>query len=220
MAPVLLIKSDLDYRAPEQESEFALNFLKKGLGYYHVFKKNWSEAHYKTFFNEIPEYLHNRLIINRKEHNGQIQKHVGVYIENGIHSSMIPSWEIIPAITVRRNCLRVTSVGKLRQLSSALFFFDAVYLTSVFNGGNLEIQNSSEHQRLKNLLTYTRKMVFASGCVNASNIHSLVHFGFPGIVLNRCIWDAKNPMHEFEMLYNYVRRLTSVTSVRMSVVNY
>lgn len=209
MMPVLLVRSELDYRSPEQESEIAVKLIRKGLGYYHADKKHWSSDDYTAFLNGIPSFLHNRIIINSNE-NHRNEKSVGLFYEKRYGAAVVPAWELLTAFTSKKQYLKVTSVDKLRHLNSALYFFDAVYFTAVNRNDRFVISGTNDYHRLRILISGTRKMIFASGCVNLGDIHSAVHFGFTGIVLDKSIWSAKSPEHEFAMIYNYVRRIKQV----------
>lgn len=173
-----------------------------GLELFHVRKPDFSEEEMKAFVAAIGLEYHSKLVLHSQH---QIAENLGI---NRLHFSEKTRKQIDPETLYHYNEKRIhlsTSIHTIEAFNDLRIFFQYAFLSPVFASISKSNYQSDIDllKAIQNRTNHQTKLV-ALGGIEAENIQKTLAAGFDDFALLGTIWNAENPIKNFELCQQIV----------------
>lgn len=184
------------------ETEIVSSLLDQYEFTYHLRKPDASNDELESFLKEIPDHLHNRIVVSNSIEILERFKLKGMHFST---SNREKRNHLSEKYYKGTSC---HSIGEIRKLNDS---YDYVYLSPIFPSiskmgyrGNLKMEEVSEFLNEKR----TSK-VYALGGINADRISELKSFDFDGFALLGSVW-TDDPIKNQDEIENNLKKIHSL----------
>jgi thiamine-phosphate pyrophosphorylase len=171
------------------EIPIVIALFKEGLVTLHLRKTKFSTKKLREYIDSIPKEFHSRIIIHSHHHLALKYKLKGIHLTRTHLKKKMKCMMKILWYRIRKPGIFITrSFHHLEGMQTNRVKYSYVFLNPFFsktepNKNHFDI--SSEY--LKKSITNYFVPVFASGNINAENLHLLRNYGLSGVALSRII---------------------------------
>lgn len=173
---------------------------------YHLRKPDASYDELESFLAEIPDYLHEKIVVSNSIEILERFKVKGIHFstlnrENGNY--------------LAGNCYRGTSCHSIDEIRKLDDSYDYVYLSPVFPSiskkgykGNLNMEE------IKKFFNESRKkQVYALGGIAAENMEQIREFGFDGLAVLGAVWTNDPHQNQDKIRSNFNKIYSIIQSI-------
>lgn len=171
--------------------------FERGMELFHVRKPEFSAGEIKTFVTAIGLDYRNKLVLHSHHH---LAEDLGM---NRIHFKEKDGHNPISIADSDR--IISTATHSIEDLNLLENYFDYAFLSPVYNSISKQNYNPKIDllNAIKNRTNFNTKLV-ALGGIEAQNIKKTLDAGFDDVALLGTIWNAENPIKNFELCQQIV----------------
>jgi len=206
MKLILLSKTKYD----ENEMDLVKIMFESGLETYHLRKPRISTRQMKLVLEKIPSHFHNRIVIHSHHQLAAKYDLKGIHYSKSHFAPNLKNWwrkwylKIKkPNITTSRSFSSLAKFYAQKELSH----YDYLLLYPIFDALTGNFQNGYHTEGIISAIKKTPGKLIARGGVDIKKIEQINNLGFSGMVLNSCIWKAKDPLIAFHQFLGKCREL-------------
>lgn len=199
---IIIISS---YNDLSNEDKIVNELFDLGFDFFHLKKSHWNEKKILNFIEKINPDYHKKIILHSYHKIALKYKLGGIYLtrkhKKNIFSKSLRyyyKWKY-PEIKI------TTTFHSLNQLEKAVYPFDYVFLSPVFNSiSKSKYYGKFDNSKTKKILSETEQNVIALGGVCPEKIFKIKYLGFAGLAFLGYLWSDKNPVNNFLKFKNFI----------------
>jgi thiamine-phosphate pyrophosphorylase len=179
-----------------------------GLETFHLRKPRYSTREMTEYLDKIPARFHNRIVIHSHHMLALKYNLKGIHLTRTHLQKKIRLWINLRLIRLKRPHITIsTSFRKLASLYEEDNIYSYVFLSPIFDSISGKFQAGFNEHSLRAAIKKTPFQIIARGGVDSLKITKVTDVGFAGLVLGSSLWKLPDPVQEFVLFLDELKRL-------------